>query len=236
MACQSIRAGECGMALAGGVNVILSPELSIAFSQAQMMSATGHCKTFDEDADGYVRGEGCGIVVLKPLSQALRDGDAILALIRGSAINQDGRSNGLTAPNGPSQEVVIRQALHNADVTPNQVSYVETHGSSTPLGDPIEFDALKAILMQERAPEQLCVLGSVKTNIGHLEAAAGIAGLIKVVLSLHKEEIPAHLNLRHLNHHISLAGTSFQISFFFSSRRRHTRWTGDWSSDVCSSD
>jgi len=212
MACQSIRAGECDMALAGGVNVILSPELSIAFSQAQMMSATGHCKTFDEDADGYVRGEGCGIVVLKPLSQALRDGDAILALIRGSAINQDGRSNGLTAPNGPSQEVVIRQALHNADVTPNQVSYVETHGSSTPLGDPIEFDALKAILMQERAPEQLCVLGSVKTNIGHLEAAAGIAGLIKVVLSLHKEEIPAHLNLRHLNHHISLAGTSFQIS------------------------
>ncbi len=212
MACQSIRAGECTMALAGGVNVILAPELTIAFSQAQMMSATGHCKTFDEDADGYVRGEGCGIVVLKPLAQAQRDGDSILAIIRGSAINQDGRSNGLTAPNGPSQEAVIRQALHNADVTANQISYVETHGSSTPLGDPIEFDALKATLMQERAPEQLCVLGSVKTNIGHLEAAAGIAGLIKVVLSLHKEEIPPHLNLRHLNSHISLTGTSFQIS------------------------
>ncbi len=211
MACQSLHSGECEMALAGGVNVILSPELSIAFSQAQMMSASGHCKTFDENADGYVRAEGCGIVILKPLSQALRDGDAILALIRGSAINQDGRSNGLTAPNGPSQEAVIRQALRNADVTPDQVSYVETHGSSTPLGDPIEFDALKATLMQERASEQICVLGSVKTNIGHLEAAAGIAGLIKVVLSLHKEEIPAHLNLRQLNHHISLVGTTFQI-------------------------
>jgi len=211
MACQSLRNGECSMALAGGVNVILSPELSIAFSQAQMMSADGRCKTFDNDADGYVRAEGCGLIILKPLSSALRDGDMILALIRGSAVNQDGRSNGLTAPNGPAQEAVIRLALHNAGVSPNQVSYVETHGSSTPLGDPIEFESLKAVLMQNRSPDQTCVIGSVKTNIGHLEAAAGIAGLIKVVLSLQKGEIPAHLNLRKLNQHISLEGTTFII-------------------------
>lgn len=211
MACQSLRNGECNMALAGGVNVILSPELSIAFSQAQMMSADGRCKTFDSDADGYVRAEGCGLILLKPLSSALRDGDTILALIRGSAVNQDGRSNGLTAPNGPAQEAVIRRALHSASVSPDQVSYVETHGSSTPLGDPIEFESLKAVLMQNRSPDQTCVIGSVKTNIGHLEAAAGIAGLIKVVLSLHKGEIPAHLNLKKLNPRISLDGTTFLI-------------------------
>ncbi|QBD78788.1 acyltransferase domain-containing protein [Ktedonosporobacter rubrisoli] len=211
MACQSLRNGECDMALAGGVNLILTPELTITFSQAHMMSADGHCKTFDDSADGYVRSEGCGIVVLKPLSKALQDGDNILAVIRGSAVNQDGRSNGLTAPNGPSQEAVIRQALRNADVTADQISYVETHGSSTPLGDPIEFDSLKAVLMQQRSSEQPCLLGSVKTNIGHLEAAAGVAGLIKTVLSLHKGEIPPHLHLKKLNSHISLEGTTFEI-------------------------
>ena len=211
MACQSLRNGECSMALAGGVNVILSPELSIAFSQAQMMSADGRCKAFDNDADGYVRAEGCGLIILKPLTSALRDGDMILALILGSAVNQDGRSNGLTAPNGPAQEAVIRRALHSAGVSPDQVSYVETHGSSTPLGDPIEFESLKAVLMQNRSPDQTCIIGSVKTNIGHLEAAAGIAGLIKVVLSLHEGEIPAHLNLKKLNQRISLEGTTFLI-------------------------
>ncbi len=211
LACQSLRSGECKMALAGGVNVILSPELSIAFSQAQMMSAYGRCRTFDDEADGYVRAEGCGVVILKPLAQARRDGDPILALIRGSAVNQDGRSNGLTAPNGPAQEAVIRHALHNARVRPDQLSYVEMHGSSTPLGDPIEFESLKAVVMQARAPEQTCAIGSVKTNIGHLEAAAGIAGLLKVVLSLQHNEIPPHLNLKTLNRHISLAGTTFEI-------------------------
>ncbi len=211
LACQSLRNGECSMALAGGVNVMLSPELTIAFSQAHMMSADGRCKTFDADADGYVRGEGCGLVVLKPLSRALKDGDRILAVIRGSAINQDGRSNGLTAPNGPSQEAVILQALHNAAVAPTEVSYVETHGSSTPLGDPIEVGALKATLMPGRSLDQPCVLGSVKTNIGHLEAAAGIAGLIKTVLALQHREIPPHLHFKKLNPHISLTGTSFII-------------------------
>ncbi|MBV9229928.1 MAG: AMP-binding protein [Chloroflexi bacterium] len=211
LACQSLRNGECNLALAGGVNLILTPDLTITFSQARMMSANGRCKTFDEDADGYVRAEGCGLVILKPLAQALRDGDNILALIRGSAVNQDGRSNGLTAPNGPAQEAVIRQALQNAGVTAEQISYVETHGSSTPLGDPIEFTSLKAVLMQKRSPDQPCVLGSVKTNIGHLEAAAGIAGLIKTVLCLQKKEIPPHLHLKKLNSHISLDGTTFVI-------------------------
>lgn len=211
MACQSLRSGECNVALAGGVNVILTPELTITFSQARMMAADGHCKTFDDEADGYVRSEGCGLVVLKPLSAALRDGDTVLALIRGSAVNQDGRSNGLTAPNGPSQEAVIRAALQKAGVTPNQISYVETHGSSTPLGDPIEYDSLKAVLMQDRKSDQPCMIGSVKTNIGHLESAAGIAGLIKTVLSLQHEEIPPHLHLKKLNQHISLEGTTFAI-------------------------
>src|SRR5262249_39500109 len=178
-ACQSLRNGECDLALVGGVNVLLSPELTITFSQARMMSSTGRCKAFDETADGYVRGEGCGLILLKPLAAAERDGDTILAIIRGSAVNQDGRSNGLTAPNGPSQEAVIRRALHHAGVHPSEIGYVETHGSSTPLGDPIEVNALKAVLMQERSPDQPCLLGAVKTNIGHLEAAAGIASLIK---------------------------------------------------------
>lgn len=211
MACQSLRNGECELALAGGVNVILSPELTVTFSQARMMSEFGRCRTFDEEADGYVRSEGCGLVVLKPLSTALRDGDTVLAVIRGSAVNQDGRSNGITAPNGPAQEAVIRQALRNARVTPEQISYVETHGSSTPLGDPIEVESLKAVLMQQRAVDQPVVLGSVKTNIGHLESAAGIAGLIKTVLCLQHKEIPPHLHLKKLNPHISFADTSFEL-------------------------
>jgi acyl transferase domain-containing protein/acyl-CoA synthetase (AMP-forming)/AMP-acid ligase II/acyl carrier protein len=217
LACQSIRNGECDMALAGGVNLILTPELTITFSQARMMSEYGRCRTFDDEADGYVRGEGCGVVVLKPLSAAVRDGDNILALIRGSAVNQDGRSNGLTAPNGPSQEAVIRQAQRNAGVMAEEIGYVETHGSSTPLGDPIEFDSLKAVLMPGRTQDQSCIIGSVKTNIGHLEAAAGIAGLIKTVLSLHKGEIPPHLHLKKLNSHISLENTTFIIP-----TQRHT--------------
>ncbi len=210
-ACLSLRHGECDLALAGGVNVILAPELTITFSQAGMMSSDGRCKTFDEAADGYVRSEGCGLVLLKPLANALRDGDRVLAILRGSAVNQDGRSNGLTAPNGPSQEAVIRRALQHAGVHPDDISYVETHGSSTPLGDPIEVDALKAVLMNERRPDQPCLLGAVKTNIGHLEAAAGIAGLIKTVLCLQKGKIAPNLHFKRLNPHISLTGTTFEI-------------------------
>jgi acyl transferase domain-containing protein/acyl carrier protein len=211
LACQSLRQKECNLALAGGVNLILTPQLTVAFSKAHMMAADGRCKTFDAAADGYVRGEGCGMVILKRLSDALADGDTILALIRGSAVNQDGLSNGLTAPNGQAQQAVIRQALHNAGVIADQIGYVETHGTGTPLGDPIEIEALTAVLGQNRTPDQRCVLGSVKSNIGHLEAAAGIAGLIKAILALQHGEIPAHLNFKQLNPRISLDSGHFSI-------------------------
>ncbi|MCB0171117.1 MAG: acyltransferase domain-containing protein [Anaerolineae bacterium] len=194
LACQSLRAKESKLALVGGVNLMLSPEITLNFAKSQMMAADDHCKTFDAEADGYVRGEGCGVVVLKRLSDALANGDNILALIRGSAINQDGRSSGLTAPNGPAQEAVIRQALVNAGVEPNAISYVETHGTGTPLGDPIEVQALVSALAESRTDSNKLLIGSVKTNVGHLEAAAGIAGLLKVVLALQHQEIPPHLN------------------------------------------
>ena len=211
LACQSLRSKESNLCLVGGVNLVLSPELNVIFSQARMMAADGRCKTFDAQADGYVRGEGCGIVVLKLLSDAQRDGDRIQAIIRGSAVNQDGQSNGITAPNGPSQQTVIRQALKNAEVEPAQISYVEAHGTGTALGDPIEVKSLKTVLMKDREPNQPCYLGSVKTNIGHLEAAAGVAGLIKVVLSLQHQEIPPNLHFQQLNPYISLKKTTFSI-------------------------
>src|SRR5262249_42931884 len=151
LACQSLRTGRCDLALAGGVNLMLSPELTIAFSQARMMSPDGRCKTFDAAADGYVRGEGCGVVVLKRLGGGGRDGDRIRAVIRGSAVNHDGRSNGLTAPNGQAQEAVIRAALADAGIDPLAVSYVEAHGTGTPLGDPIELRALARAYAQDRS-------------------------------------------------------------------------------------
>ncbi|HET6893581.1 MAG TPA: beta-ketoacyl synthase N-terminal-like domain-containing protein, partial [Pyrinomonadaceae bacterium] len=211
LACRSLRTGECDLALAGGVNLILTPALTEAFAKAHMMAADGRCKTFDAAADGYVRGEGCGVVVLKRLSDAYKDGDHIWAVVRGSAVNQDGRSNGLTAPNGPAQEAVIREALRDAGVSAFEIGFVEAHGSGTPLGDPIEVGALKAVMLADQNEEQHCGIGSVKTNIGHLEAAAGIAGLIKTVLALRYEEIPPNLHLDRLNPHISLAGTPFYI-------------------------
>ena len=204
LACQSLRAQECDMALAGGVSLNLLPELTVYFCKAGAMSPEGRCKTFDASANGYVRGEGCGMVVLKRLSDAIKDGDNILALIRGSAVNQDGRSNGLTAPNGPSQERVIREALANAGVQPEQVSYVEAHGTGTPLGDPIEVRALGNVYREGRKQNQPLVIGSVKTNFGHLEGAAGIAGLIKVLLALQHKQIPPHLHFKQLNPMIAL--------------------------------
>lgn len=210
-ACQSLRQGECNLALVGGVNLILAPQLTITFSQTGMMASDGRCKTFDAAADGYVRGEGCGVIVLKPLRDALRDGDNILATIRGSSVNQDDRSNGLTAPNGRSQQEVIRQALSNANVRPAEISYVEAHGTGTSLGDPIELNSLKEVLLQDRSEQQSGWIGSVKTNIGHLEAASGIAGLIKVVLSLQHKQIPPHLHLKQLNSHIELENTPLSI-------------------------
>lgn len=218
LACQSLRRGECELAVTGGVNLILSPEGTIIFSKAGMMAPDGRCKTFDEAANGYVRSEGCGVIVLKSLSDAVNDGDNIQAIIRGSAVNQDGRSNGLTAPNGIAQQDVIRKALKDADIAPNQISYVETHGTGTSLGDPIEVNSLVEVLKQNRSPNQTCFIGSVKTNIGHLESAAGIAGLIKGILCLKHKEIPRNLHFKQLNQHINIKDTPFSIPV------KHEKW------------
>ncbi|MGC2332319.1 MAG: beta-ketoacyl synthase N-terminal-like domain-containing protein [Candidatus Acidiferrales bacterium] len=211
LACQSLRAQECHLALAGGVNLILTPDLHVNFSKARMLSADGHCKTFDAKADGYVRGEGCGIVVLKRLSDALNDRDNILALVRGSAVNQDGRSGGLTVPSGEAQQRVIRQALANAGVEPGEIGYIEAHGTGTSLGDPIEAHALAAVFGPGRAKENPLIVGSVKTNVGHLEASAGIAGLIKVALAFQNEELPANLHFEKMNPHIDWSGMPVEI-------------------------
>ncbi len=196
LASQSLRAGECRLALAGGVNVVLRPEGGILFSKWGMLAPDGRCKTFDAAADGFVRSEGCGMLALKRLSDAIEDNDLVLAVIRGSAINQDGRSSGLTVPNGPAQQAVIRRALANAGIDAADVQYVEAHGTGTPLGDPIEVEALGAEFARGRSPDDPLIIGSVKTNIGHTEAAAGIAGVMKVVLALGHDEIPAHLHFR----------------------------------------
>jgi acyl transferase domain-containing protein len=205
LACQSLRRRESDNALAAGVNLLLRPENNIACSRAGMLAPDGLCKTFDAAADGYVRREGCGVVVLKRLADAVRDGDHIAALVRGSAVNNDGRSSGLTAPSGPAQRAVIAAALAAAAVEPAAIDYFEAHGTGTALGDPIEVGALAGVLAAGRAADQPLLLGSVKTNIGHLEAAAGIAGLIKVVLSLGHGVIPPHLHLSRPNPHIPWA-------------------------------
>jgi len=212
LARQSLLRGESELCVAGGVNLILTPEAMIVFSQARMMAADGRCKTFDARADGYVRGEGCGMVVLKRLGDALRDGDRILAVIHGSAVNQDGLTNGLTAPNGPAQQDVIRRALEDAGVQPPEISYVEAHGTGTALGDPIEVQALKAVLLPGRRPQQRCWLGSVKTNVGHLESAAGAASLLKVVAALQHHRIPKNLHFQELNPYIRLEGTPMAVA------------------------
>lgn len=211
LACQTLNSRESDVSLVGAISLMTSPEQTITYSQANMMAPDGKCKTFDADADGYVRGEGCGLLVLKRLADALADQDNVLAIVRGTAVNQDGLSNGITAPNGPSQQAVIRRALERANVEPEAISYVEAHGTGTPLGDPIEIKSLKAVLGEGRSPEQPCWIGSVKTNIGHLEAAAGMAGLIKVILALQHRQIPPHLNLQRLNPYITLDGTAFSI-------------------------
>ncbi len=211
LACCSLHRGESDLALSGGVNLILSPELHITFSQTRLMSPTGRCRTFDAAADGYVRGEGCGVVVLKRLADALADGDRVLAVIRGSAVNHDGRSNGITAPNGLSQQAVIREALDDAGIAPDDLGYVETHGTGTKLGDPIEVESLGAVL-EGRALDRPCLMGSVKTNIGHLEAAAGVAGLIKTALLLRHGEIPPHLHLTEINPYIPIEELPLEVA------------------------
>jgi acyl transferase domain-containing protein/SAM-dependent methyltransferase/acyl carrier protein len=203
LAANSLRAKESNLALVGGVNLILWPETTVNFCQTGMLAPDDHCKTFDAGANGYVRSEGVGMVVLKRLSDALADGDNIIALVRGSAVNQDGRTSGLTAPNGPAQEAVIRAALTNAGVEPQQVQYVEAHGTGTPLGDPIEVQALGRALGEGRPADQPLLIGSVKTNLGHTEAAAGLAGLIKTALALQHGLIPPSLNFEQPNPYIA---------------------------------
>jgi len=203
LACRSLREGECDLALVGGVNLMLAPEPLIAGSKLRALSPDGRCKTFDASANGYGRGEGCGMIVLKRLDGAQRDADRVLAVVKGSALNNDGRSNGLTAPNGVAQRRVIGAALEDGNLQPGDIDYVEAHGTGTPLGDPIEIEAIAAVLGQGRDAARPLLVGSAKTNIGHLEAAAGVAGIIKLVLSLNREHIPPHLHFRSPNPHLA---------------------------------
>ena len=208
LAVQALRNRECGLAVVAGVNLMLTPDITVNFCQGRMLSPEGHCKTFDAGADGYARGEGCGVLVLKRLSEAVADGDRVLAVVRGSALNQDGRSAGLTAPNGLAQEAVIRKALVNAGLQPDAIDYVEAHGTGTALGDPIEMHAIKAVFAVRHSP---LYVGSVKTNIGHTEAAAGVAGLIKAVQMLRHQTLPPSLHFSSLNPHIDLGGVDIRV-------------------------
>ena len=211
LATQSLRRRETDLALAAGTNLILTPENSIACSRWGMLAPDGQCKTFDAAANGYVRSEGCGVIVLKRLSDAVRDGDSVLALVRGSAVNQDGPSSGQTVPSGPAQQAVLRAALASARLQPSEIDYIEAHGTGTALGDPIELDALSQVFgdREESAP---LVLGSVKTNLGHLENSAGIAGFIKTVLSMNHGYIPPHLHFTGLTPNAGAGASKFTIA------------------------
>ena len=211
LACQSLRLRESDMALVGGTNLLLSPGPSIACSRWGMLSPEGQCKTFDVSADGYVRGEGAGVVVLKRLEDAQRDGNRVLAVVRGTAVNSDGASSGVTVPNGPAQQALLRTALTSSKLKPADIDYIEAHGTGTPLGDPIELDSLSKVFGDRESSPPL-VIGSVKTNVGHLEAAAGVAGLMKAVLAVRNGHIPRHLNFHQLTGHASEAATRLQIA------------------------
>jgi phthiocerol/phenolphthiocerol synthesis type-I polyketide synthase A len=211
LACQSLRTGDSNLAIAAGVNLLLSPAVTRSFDQAEAMSPTGRCHAFDASADGFVRGEGAGVVVLKRLSDALGDGDRVLAVVRGSSVNQDGRSNGLMAPNPAAQMAVLRAAYTNAGVEPRDVDYVEAHGTGTLLGDPIEARALGRVLGRARPPSAPLLIGALKSNLGHLEAAAGIAGLIKAVLSVRGGHIPANLHFETPNPHIPFQNLRLKV-------------------------
>ncbi len=211
LACQSLRTGESDLALAGGVNVILSPDAMVLFSKWGMMAPDGACKTFDAAADGFVRAEGCAVIALKRLADAQAAGDPVLAVIRGSAVNADGRSSGLTVPNGPAQQAVLRTALANARLAPADIDYVEAHGTGTSLGDPIEAEALGAVMGEGRDPQRPLWIGSVKTNLGHTEAASGLAGLLKVVMCLRHETIAPSLHFSEPNPRIDWASLPLRV-------------------------
>ncbi|WP_237384473.1 polyketide synthase [Sulfidibacter corallicola] len=205
LACESLRRGECDTALAGGVNAMLSPKTFVLLCRMKALSKDGRCKTFDADANGYVRAEGCGMIVLKRLTRAIADRDYIYAVIEGSAVNHDGITSGLTVPNGLAQQKVIHQALNNARIGPEQIGYVEAHGTGTPLGDPVEVKALSDVFRGSRRRGEPLVLGGVKSSIGHLEAAAGIAGLIKAILAVESGRIPPNQHFKKQNPRMDLA-------------------------------
>ena len=211
LACQSLRARECTAALAGGVNVMVAPHMTVFLSEWGVLAPDGRSKAFADTADGFGRGEGCGFVVLKLLSDALAAGDHVLAVIRGTAMNQDGRGTRFSASNASAQKAVVRKALADAAIDPSEISFIETHGTGTPIGDPIEVEALTAVLGRRPESSRRCALGSVKANVGHLEAAAGVAGLIKAVLCLQHDQIPRQLHIQRLNPKIHLEDTPFYI-------------------------
>lgn len=228
LACQSLRARECDTAISGGVSLKVLPDELLVLNRMGMLSKTSRCHTFDEKADGFVPGEGCGVIVLKRLADALADRDPIRAVIRGTAVNHDGRTTVLTAPSGLAHEAVIRQALKNGAVEAEDVTYVETHGTGTSLGDPIELQAVQSVYGASTPEENNCIIGAVKSNLGHLEAAAGFAGLIKVVLAMEHGNIPKNLHFTQLNPQSSLNGSRLKIAEHQEAwpRGNHTRLAG----------
>ncbi|CAZ94457.1 Type I polyketide synthase [Zobellia galactanivorans] len=211
-ACQSIWAGESKMAIAGGVNLMLKPEYPIVMSKGQFLSSHSRCKTFDADAQGYVRGEGVGVILIKPLEEALLDNDIVYAVIHQTGSNQDGKTEGITVPNGDSQKQLLRKVIDQSEIDPNDICYVEAHGTGTPTGDPIEFSALDTVIKEKVTKEEHVAVGSVKTNIGHLEAASGVAGLIKAILVLKYNQTVPHLHFTNPNPQIDFENAKLKVS------------------------
>lgn len=212
MACESISRGESDVVLAGGVSLVTTPTQYIVNTKAGMLSSDGRCKTFDQSANGFVQGEGCGVVVLKSLDQALTDQDRIYAVIEATGVNQDGKTNGITAPNGDAQKKLLASLYDGDRLNAADLAFIEAHGTGTKLGDPIEFDALTDVVGRQVLSRRTCALGSVKTNIGHLISAAGVASLIKVALSLHNKKIPPSLHFNTPNEHIDFDNTPFFVN------------------------